>query len=350
MGEPCLNDTPQPAHPWGMRQYNSPLTNRSVVIVGGTGTFGKAFARRALDVGASRVGIFSRDELKQSDMRATFNDDRLRFMIGSVTDSSRVARALRGADIVVNAAALKQVPACESNPSEAKRTNTDGAEIVAAAAIDAGVWRGVYLSTDKACAANTFYGSTKAAGERLWIQSNVYAAGTRTRLVATRYGNVIGSRGSVIPKWQQQAANGEPLTITDPGMTRFWMTIDQAVLLVERAIRDGRGGEVFIPRIPSCTMAVVSEAIAPESDQTHIPVRPGEKLHEMLVSEDEAHRTFNCGDHFRIEPDRTWEYLPPLGWPTMPQGWSYRSDTNPQKLTIPEMRTLIYGDNDGEDA
>jgi UDP-N-acetylglucosamine 4,6-dehydratase len=319
----------------------SPLTNRSIVVTGGTGSFGKAFVRRALDVGSSRVAVFSRDELKQSEMRAEFNDSRLRMMIGTVEDAPRVTQALRGADIVVHAAAMKQVPACEDNPWGADDTNTKGSRIVSGAAVECGVWRAVMLSTDKAAAPCTMYGFSKASAERMWVRSNVYAAGTRTRLVATRYGNVIGSRGSVIPMWRAAAEAGRSISITDPTMTRYWMRMSQAVDLVELAISQGRGGEVFIPVIASCSLATLADAVAPGSPHRIIGVRDQEKMHELLISEDEARNTYYCDDHYRIEPNRTWEYLPPLDWQRVPDGFSYRSDTNPLQYNAAEMRKLI---------
>lgn len=318
----------------------SPLTNRSVLITGGTGSFGQAFARHALEVGASKVVILSRDELKQSVMRAELVDQRLRFTVGDVRDAGRVALAARGCDYVVHAAAMKQIPACEDHPIECKRTNVDGTEAVAMAAIEAGVRRAVFLSTDKAAQPNTHYGACKLAAERLWTQANVYAAGTRTRLVATRYGNVFGSRGSVVPLWAKQSPGGH-ITITDPDMTRFWMPLSRSVWLVELALREGRGGEVFIPKLGSCTMQDMANALHPDVEHRLIGIRPGEKMHETLVAEDEARCTYCYGDHYRIEPARSWEDAPcRMSASAMPAGWSYRSDTNPWKLTPEEIRGM----------
>jgi UDP-N-acetylglucosamine 4,6-dehydratase len=236
---------------------------------------------------------------------------------------------------------MKQVPACEDNPWEALQTNTMGAMAVASACLDAGVRRAVYLSTDKAAAPNTLYGATKLAGERIWIGANVYAAGRDTRFVATRYGNVIGSRGSVVPIFSNASLLGSPISVTDPAMSRFWMTLDQAVGLVETALTEGRGGEVFVPKAPSCDMATVAEAFAPNCQQKITGARRGEKKHETLISEDEARDTRDVGDHYRIEPVRVWEAeedtLPGL---PVPEGWSYRSDTNDWKITAEELRTL----------
>jgi UDP-N-acetylglucosamine 4,6-dehydratase len=310
------------------------------LVTGGTGSFGRAFAAHALAVGARRVTVFSRDELKQSEMASQVYDERLRFMLGTVTDRERVTRALRGVDYVVHAAAMKQVPACELHPWEAMQTNVVGAQVVAGAAIEAGVERVVFLSTDKAAAPNTLYGATKLAAERIWTQANVYAAGTRTRLCATRYGNVVGSRGSVVPAFREQAKSGM-LTITDRRMTRFWMRLCDSVALVETALAEARGGEVFVPKVGACDILTVAEAVAPGVPWTETGIRRGEKLHETLISEDEARDTYDCGDHYRIEPERSWEYLPPLCAPLVPRGWSYRSDTNPYQLTVEGMRELL---------
>lgn len=316
-------------------------TGASWLVTGATGSFGNAFVRRILDDGAKRVVILSRDELKQSEMRARFNDDRLRFFIGSVTDQKRVEQAMRGIDYVVHAAAMKRIDTCELNPAEAVMTNIMGTVAVAHAVIAQGVKRAVFLSTDKAASPNTHYGATKLAAERLWVQSNVYAAGTQTRLSATRYGNVIDSRGSVIPIFRAQAESGV-LTITDPTMSRFWMRLDEAVELVLFAFREMKGGEVFIPKIPSATIANVAKAVAPNATWETIGTRRGEKLHEMLISEDEARDARSYPDHYRIEPERTWdEARAGLRGLPLPKGFSYTSDTNADQLTAVQMRELI---------
>jgi len=316
------------------------LTNRSVLVTGGTGSFGQAFVRHALHAGASRVAVLSRDEEKHWRMAQALPDDRLRFFVGDVRDSDRVALACRGVDFVVHAAAMKQIPACETNPGECKETNVDGSLSVALAAIGAGVRRAVLLSTDKAAAPNTHYGACKMVAERLWTQGNVYAAGTSTRLVATRYGNVIGSRGSVVPVFKRQAEAGGPLTVTDPAMTRFWMTLEEAVHLVELALKHGRGGEVFVPHVRASTIMTMAEAVAPGVETTVTGIRRGEKLHETLISEDEARDAWDHGTHYRIEPDRTWEYLPAVGGARLPTGFALRSDTAPQ-LSVEEIRGML---------
>ena len=313
----------------------------SWLVTGATGSFGHAFVRRILDDGARRVVVFSRDELKQADMAREFSDDRLRFFIGNVVDRDRVELAMNGVDYVVHAAAMKRIDTCEVNPDEAAQTNIWGTRAVARACITAGVKKAVFLSTDKASSPNTLYGFTKAVAERMWVQANVYAAGTHTRLAATRYGNGIGSRGSVIPLFQKQAMTGT-LTITDPSMTRFCMKLDEAVDLVLLAFDTMKGGEVYVPKIPSATVATVALAVSDKAKWQTIGLRRGEKMHEMLISEDEARDTREYPDHYRIEPDRTWdEARAELGGKALPAGFSYRSNLNPHQLSVNDMRELI---------
>lgn len=309
---------------------------KSWLITGGTGSFGKAFTRKLLDGGAERVVILSRDELKQAEMRKEFNDDRLRFFIGSVIDMDRVELAMQGVSHVVHAAAMKRVEVCEENPREAVATNLIGTSVVAEACRRAGVKRCVFLSTDKAAAPNTLYGMTKASAERLWCRANVYSAGTDTRFAATRYGNVLGSRGSVVPIFRAQARLGGPLTITEPEATRFWMTMDEACQLVAKAFRAMRGGEVFIPKVGSSAVGELAHAIAPGMAWKIGQLGAGEKLHETLISEEEARATYDYGDHYRIEPQRTWETkedgMHAVEGTQVPPGFVYRSDTNPDRL------------------
>lgn len=311
----------------------------SWLITGGTGSFGKAFARRLLDTGASRVVILSRDELKQAEMAAEFGDRRLRFLIGSVADAERVELAMRGVENVVHAAAMKRIDTCEANPSEAVETNLIGTGVVARAAIAAGVRKAVFLSTDKAAAPNTLYGATKLCAERLWVQSNVYAAGTATRFSATRYGNVLGSRGSVVPIFRSQAEAGE-LTVTDERMTRFYMPMSAAVDLVLLAFKEMRGGEVFVPKIQAASILTMAQAIAPGVPHRVIGVRPGEKLHETLISEDEARVTRDRGAFYVIEPERTWEDEWQASGTPMPDGFVFRSDMA-DRFTVEELRGLV---------
>lgn len=325
----------------------SPLVNRRILVTGGTGSFGRAFVRHALWEGATWVAVLSRDEKKQWEMKARMSRDdrtRCRWFIGSVTDQERVARALSDVDLLVHAAAMKQIPACEENPAEAVDTNVMGTKAVALAAIAAGVERAVFLSTDKAAAPNTHYGACKLAAERLWTQSNVYAAGRRTRLVATRYGNVVGSRGSVVELWRGQLAAGEKLTVTDATMTRFWMRMAEAVGLVELALREGRGGEVFVPKVKAAGIMTLLEAVAggPHAFET-VGIRRNEKQHETLITEDEARDTYDHGTHYRIEPERTWvdeALFTPGARVDVKGGWSYRSDTAEQ-LTAANLREML---------
>ena len=326
----------------------SALSGKSILVTGGSGSFGHAFVRRALDDGARRVVIFSRGEAKQAEMRTVFESDpRLRFFLGDVRDFARVSDAMRGVDIVVHAAAQKRVESCEADPSEAVATNITGTLNVARAAILEGVAQGCFLSTDKAAAPNTLYGATKLCAERLWLGSNVYAAGTVTRLSATRYGNVIASTGSVVPLWRAQFAERKPLTITDVQMTRFWMGMDQAVELVVLALTEMRGGEVFVPKIGSAPVLDLARAIV-EGSGIYAPghietgLRPGEKRHEMLISAEEARHTYDAGTHYVIEPEaRLWGELPTLPFPLVASGFSYESDSNPEQLSVDTLRRMV---------
>jgi UDP-N-acetylglucosamine 4,6-dehydratase len=323
---------------------SSVLTGRNVFVTGGSGSFGETFVRRALAANARRVVIFSRGEFAQAELGARLHDDRLRFFIGDVRDKERLAIAMRGGvDTVIHAAALKRVEQCEANPSEAVATNVMGSLNVASAAIDAGVERCVFLSTDKAPAAHTLYGATKFCAERSWLAANVYAAGGRTRLAATRYGNVLGSKGSVVQLWRQQAARGERLTVTHPDATRFWMTLEQAVDLVCLALANMRSGEVFVPKVPSGPIVQLAAAIAPQA--LHGPcvgLRPGERVHETLISSDESRTTYDAGTHYVIEPEsRSWGTVAPLPYPKVADGFAYKSDTNAQQFTTDELRRLV---------
>lgn len=301
----------------------------SWLITGGTGSFGHAFARYLLtQPDTERVAILSRDELKQATMRQAIDDPRMRYFIGTVDDEDRVALACEGVDHVVHAAAMKRIEVCEDNPMEAVHTNLTGTIAVAKACRRAGVAKAVFLSTDKAAAPFTHYGTTKLAAERVWCRMNVYAAGTGTRFAATRYGNVVGSRGSVVPIFREQARLGGPITIRDPRMTRFWMTIDQACELVALAFREMQGGEVFVPKLPCSSVLQLAEAIAPGVPTVVTGMAEGEKLHETLITEDEARLTYDHGDHYRIETTRTWEgsMHADVQARRVPEGFTYRSD------------------------
>lgn len=319
-----------------------------MLVTGATGSFGNAFVRRCLEDGAARVVIYSRDEAKQAAMRAALGDPATcRWMIGDVRDYDRLCDAMRGVEVCVHAAAMKRIETCEDNPHEAAKTNIGGTVNVARACIEAGVERAVLLSTDKSAAPVTLYGATKLAAERLWLASSVYAAGTLTRFAATRYGNVCSSTGSVIPLWKAQRDRGEPLTITDESASRFWMTLDDAVSLVLLALREMRGGDLYLPRLGAAPILSLARAIV-ETNGTYAPghvvtgLRAGEKLHELLISEDEAPRTYDAGTHYVIEPaERTWGEVAPLPWPLVPRGFSLSSLNNPRQLSVEELRRMV---------
>jgi UDP-N-acetylglucosamine 4,6-dehydratase len=324
------------------------LRNGNILLTGGSGSFGYAFVRRALELGARRVAVFSRDELKQAQMRAAFGDDpRLRFFVGDVRDRDRLDWAVRGCDTVIHAAAMKRIETCEADPAEAVATNITGTVNVAQAAIHADVRHAIFLSTDKAPVPHTLYGMTKAVAERLWIQSNVFAAGTKTRLSATRYGNVLGSRGSVLDTWRRQVSAGDPLTVTSEAATRFWMTIEDAVNLVLLAGNEMRGGEIFVPMIGSAPILDLARAVAMPCGDVYAPghvvtgLRPGERLHETLISEDEARHTIERAGHYVIRPESVTWGDPPLPGVLVPEGFTYRSDTNPRRLTVDTLRRMI---------
>ena len=318
------------------------LEEASVFVTGGTGSFGKAFVRRALDEGARRVVVFSRDELKQHDMRGDFpGEDRLRWFIGDIRDRDRLRRAMHGVDIVVHAAALKQVDTAEYNPVEYIRTNVNGSENVVEAAIDCGVQKVVALSTDKASSPINLYGATKLSADRLFISANHYAAHQPTRFSVVRYGNVLGSRGSVIPFFRRLAAEGRPLPITDRRMTRFWITLPQAVDFVVESLDLMVGGELYVPRIPSSRLIDLAEAVAPGAPTVDVGIRPGEKLHEEMIAADDARRTLLTGDRYVITPYLAgWGYEPPAG-EQVPEGQAYQSDTNDLLLDVDGVRRLV---------
>ena len=316
----------------------------SYLVTGASGAFGQAFVRRLLRTDdARRIVVFSRGEAKQAEMRARFHDpeDRIRWCIGDVRDSDRVMDACRGVDVVVHAAALKRIETCEADPNEATATNVFGTQNVARACIERGVKRAVFLSTDKAAAPNTHYGATKLAAERLWVASNVYAGALPTRFAATRYGNVLGSTGSVALHWREQKARHEPFTLTDGRCTRFWMRIEDAVDLVLLALHNMVGGEVFIPRLGASSVLDLARAVDPHWPVRETKLRPGEKLHETLVTEDEARRTHDHGTHYTIEPEeRLWEVAPPVSAPRVREGFTYRSDTA-RRLSVEELRGML---------
>ena len=314
-----------------------------VLVTGGTGSFGKKFVEIMLrEYHPKRLVIFSRDELKQHDMRTSgFDHPSLRYFLGDVRDQPRVERAFTGVSVVVHAAALKQVPACEYNPFEAIQTNIIGGKNVIDAAINQGVRRIVALSTDKAVNPINLYGATKLCAEKVFVQANAYAGAQDTRFSCARYGNVVGSRGSVIPVFLEQRRTGR-ITVTDPRMTRFWLTLDQGVRFVVRCLEQMHGGEIFVPKIPSMKISDLAATIAPECQIDCIGIRPGEKLHEVLISEDEARNTVELDDMYIIQPAHSWWKRE--NWKDarqLAEGFRYSSDANPQWLSNRELETLI---------
>ena len=320
------------------------LNGSTILLTGGTGSFGTAFVERALrDLPDTVVRIFSRDELKQSEMQARFGDQRnLRYFVGDIRNRSRLTRAMKGADVVIHAAAMKQVPACEYNPFEAVQTNILGSQHVVDAAIDTGVQQVVALSTDKAVNPVNLYGATKLCEEKIIVQGNAYAAQSNTVLSCVRYGNVVGSRGSVVPLFGRQLAEGR-LTITDDRMTRFWITLDQAVDLVHFALEHAVGGEVFIPKIPSMRVTDLAEAMAPGLPVEIIGIRPGEKLHEVLITADESRHTIDAGEVYVVLPEHPWWTDHPrwVDGKPLTDGFSYASDTNDEWLAPDELRAYL---------
>jgi UDP-N-acetylglucosamine 4,6-dehydratase len=314
-----------------------------VLVTGGTGSFGRKFVEFLLrELHPRKIIVFSRDELKQHDMRASgLEHPSLRYFIGDVRDQQRLQRAFSGVTLVVHAAALKQVPACEYNPFEAIQTNIMGGRNVIDAAIDQGVRRILALSTDKAVNPINLYGATKLCAEKMFVQANAYAGARDTRFSCARYGNVLGSRGSVIPVFLEQRKHGK-ITITDPRMTRFWITLDQGVRFVVRCIEQMHGGEIFVPKIPSMGMLEMAQAIAPGCEIQDIGIRPGEKLHEVLLSEDEARHALEVDGMYVIQPahpwwrKENWKFGRPL-----PEGFSYTSNGNPQRLTPERLHELV---------
>jgi len=313
-----------------------------ILLTGGTGSFGRKFTGIMLrEYHPRKLIIFSRDELKQSEMRQVFDDSCLRYFIGDVRDRERLYRAVNGVTLVVHAAALKQVPSCEYNPFEAVQTNIMGAKNIIDAVIDRGVKRVLALSTDKAVNPVNLYGATKLVAEKLFIQGNSYAGQGETRFACARYGNVVGSRGSVVPLFKEQRKTGT-VTITDERMTRFWITLEQGVRFVIRCIEQMHGGEVFIPKIPSMCIVDLAATLAPGCEVRVTGIRPGEKLHEVLLNEDEARHAVELDDMFVIQPLFPWWFSE--NWnegKPLPDGFRYTSDTNPQWLTAEDLRAMV---------
>ena len=318
--------------------------DKVILVTGGTGSFGKKFIEIMLkEFNPGKLIVFSRDEQKQHEMRQSgFQDDRLRYFIGDVRDYERLRRAFDGVDYVVHAAAMKQVPACEYNPMEAVKTNILGSSNVIDAALDTKVEKVIALSTDKAVNPINLYGATKLAAEKLFVQSNAYAGGKKTRFSCVRYGNVVGSRGSVVPLFIRQREQGG-VTVTDERMTRFWISLEQGVRFVIRCLSEMYGGEVFVPKIPSMTVADLAKAMAPEAKINYIGIRPGEKLHEVLISEDEARTVVELDDMYVVQPaeaywfGRDWESK---GKP-IDDEFRYVSNKNDDWLTVEQIREII---------
>lgn len=321
-------------------QFATMLRNKIILLTGGTGSFGQKFTQIALKKYSPKVlRIFSRDELKQWEMEKKFNNDsRLRYFIGDVRDKERLERAMDGVDIVVHASALKHVPLCEYNPFEAVKTNILGTQNVIEEAINHNVEKAIAISTDKAVSPINLYGATKMCMEKIFIAANSYVGKDKhTMLSSVRYGNVIGSRGSIIPLLKEQKVTG-PITITDKRMTRFWLSLEEGVEFVIKCIEIMRGGEIFVPKIPSMQIMSLVKAIAPNCKTKFIGVRPGEKIHECLLTEDEARHSLEFEDFFIIEPEHPWWQRE--GWKegkTLPDDFRYSSDKNNKWLTVEEL-------------
>lgn len=329
-----------------LRSKMSVLHGASILITGGTGSFGKAFIKYALDnLNPRRLVIYSRDELKQYEVRQLFgNDSRLRWFIGDIRDEKRLFRALHDVDYVVHAAALKQVDTAEYNPFEFVRTNVIGSQNVIEASIDAGVKKVVALSTDKASSPINLYGATKLTADKLFISGNHYAASYVTRFSVVRYGNVMGSRGSVIPFFKKLGEQGEPLPITDFSCTRFFISLERAVEMVVKTFEFMHGGELLVPKIPSIKVTDLAHAVVPGAELVDVGLRPGEKLHEEMISPEEGRRTvlLEGGEYYVIQPDlATWGYKSPAGSTPVESGFMYRSDSNSEWLERDDISRML---------
>lgn len=319
----------------------NPLHHKTVLVTGGTGSFGKKFVRKALTLGVKKIIVFSRDELKQYEMKQEFKDERIRFFIGDVRDKERLLRAFDAVDIVIHAAAMKHVDACEYNPFEAVKTNIHGAQNIIDAAIDKGVEKVIALSTDKACSPINLYGATKLASDKLFIAANAYVGSKHTKFSVVRYGNVVGSRGSVVPFFKKMRKT-RVLPVTDERMTRFWITLDQGVQFVIDNLGRMHGGELFVPKIPSMKVMDLAKAIGPECKIEIVGIRPGEKLHEAMITQDDARHTVEFDDYYVIQPEFNWwseEYE--IGSKRLPDDFHYVSNENIEWLTIEELRKLV---------
>ena len=324
--------------------------NKVIMITGGTGSFGKQYTKTLLERYQTRkIIIYSRDELKQFEMQQEFNDPCMRYFIGDVRNKERLMQAMQGVDYVIHAAALKQVPAAEYNPTECIRTNIHGAENIIHAALGNNVEKVIALSTDKAANPINLYGATKLASDKLFVAANNMAGGHRTRFSVVRYGNVVGSRGSVVPFFKRLIENNaDTLPITDPKMTRFWITLQQGVDFVLKNFQRMRGGEIFVPKIPSVKIVDLATAMAPSLQQEVIGIRPGEKVHEIMCPADDSHLTLEFDDHFVIQPsiifsdignDFSTNKLGETG-KAVAQGVEYNSGTNPDFMDIASIQQL----------
>ncbi len=324
------------------------FNDKAILITGGTGSFGKQYVKMLLDhFKPKRLIVYSRDELKQYEMQQDYNHDCMRYFIGDVRDRDRLIQAMNGVDYVIHAAALKQVPAAEYNPMECIKTNIHGAENVIHAALSNNVEKVIALSTDKAASPINLYGATKLASDKLFVAANNVVGKVKTRFAVVRYGNVVGSRGSVVPFFKKLIDNGgDSLPITDERMTRFWITLQQGVEFVLKNFERMQGGEIFVPKIPSVRVVDLARAMAPNMPRKIIGIRPGEKLHEIMCPTDDSHLTLEFSDHFVIQPTIQFSYvdfsinkLNEKGLP-VEQGFEYHSGTNPHFLTTKEILDL----------
>lgn len=320
-----------------------------ILITGGTGSLGRRLTRRILDhTEKTSVLVYSRDEFKQFEMRQSLSlaeQDRMRFFLGDVRDGDRLKRSLEGVDYVIHTAALKQVPAAEYNPFEFVKTNILGAENVINAAIDRGVKRVVALSTDKAANPINLYGATKLCSDKLFVSGNSYGGSRGTRFSVVRYGNVVGSRGSVVPFFLRKRKEGV-LPITDPRMTRFWITLDEGVDLVMTALTAMKGGEIWVPRIPSMRVVDLARVVAPDCRQEMVGIRPGEKLHEVMIPVDDGRQALEFQRYFVIQPSFPWwdrQWHAEQGGKACPEGFYYGSDNNMSWLKDDDLRVMIAG-------
>lgn len=323
-------------------------SSKKILITGGTGSFGRAFIKYALEhLRPDVIRVFSRDELKQHEMRQQINHPKVRYFIGDVRNAERVERAVRGVNIVIHAAAMKRVEACEYNPFEAIQTNIVGTENIINQSIDCGVEKVIAISSDKAVNPVNLYGATKLCQEKIVVQSNSYVGPKKTRLACVRYGNVVGSRGSVVPIFRQQAKNGE-VTITDERMTRFWITLDQAVRFVRTSIEMMQGGEIFIPKLPSMKIPDLARVLAPSAKVKVLGIQPGEKLHEVMITEDESRHTIELEDRFVVEPEFPWWSTTALeysGGKRLADGFRYASNNNTDWLDEKRLKDMLPPEN-----